>query len=219
MNKIIWKSILATLASTLILCGVLALACAWFFPPTLMEFSYNVGWDKTAMKYAQKSYERFEESYYAAYALEIAADLGLDDKTEQYAEELLSCKDFESYCSEQDARFAANVTEGEKREEGTYKQYVYVKLCLAKYRLNKAEEAVQRAAASLGAEEGGSCREFPVNNALAAVLLYALDDGDTQTVDKISGILSSTDESALGQNDKDYLAAMKNLIVQNTKNT
>ena len=78
---------------------------------------------------------------------------------------------------------------------------------------------MQRAAASLGAEEGGSCREFPVNNALAAVLLYALDDGDTQTVDKISGILSSTDESALGQNDKDYLAAMKNLIVQNTKNT
>ena len=51
--------------------------------------------------------------------------------------------------------------------------------------------------------------------ALAAVLLYALKDGDTPTVQKISAIVSATDEAALSQSDKEYLAAMKNLIVQN----
>lgn len=214
MNKIIWKSILATLVSTLLLCGVLALACVCFFPPTVMEFAYSVGWDKTAMKYAQKSYERFGEAYYAAYAMEIAADLELDGQTEVYAEELISCEDFESFCTGEDARFSADAEEGEKREQGTYRQYVYVKLCLAKYRLSKTDEAVERAAASLSGKEGGVCREFPQNNALAAVLLYALKDGDTQTVNKISAILSATDDTALSQNDKEYLAAMKNLILR-----
>ncbi|MGN1052609.1 MAG: hypothetical protein ACI4SH_04375, partial [Candidatus Scatosoma sp.] len=154
MNKIIWKSILATLVSTLLLCGVLALACVCFFPPTVMEFCYSVGWDKTAMKYAQKSYERFGGSYYAAYAMEIAAELELDEQTEKYAEELISCEDFESFCTGEDARFAANANAGdeEQREQGTYRQYVYVNLCLAKYRLSKTAEAVERAAASLGCE-------------------------------------------------------------------
>lgn len=213
MNKIIWKSILATLVSTLLLCGVLALACVCFFPPTVMEFSYSVGWDKTAMKYAQKSYERFGEAYYAAYAMEIAADLNLDEQTEVYAEELLSCADFESFCTGEDARFSANAGQEEPRKQGTYRQYVYVTLCLAKYRLKKTDDAVERAAASLGAEEGAGCREFPQNNALAAVLLYALKDGDTSTVQKISAFVSATDEAALSQSDKEYLAAMKNLIV------
>lgn len=214
MNKIIWKSILATLISTLLLCGVLTLACVFFFPPTVMEFCYSVGWDETAMKYAHKSYERFGESYYAAYAMEIAADLDLHEKTERYAEELISCEDFETFCLSEDARIADNAAEKDQ-PQGTYKQYVYVQLCLAKYRLHKTDEAVERAKTTLFGAEGVSCREFPPNNALAAVLLYALNDGDTQTVDKISAIISSIDESAFCDEDKEYLAAMKNLIVQN----
>lgn len=53
-----------------------------FFPPTVMELSYNVGWDRTAMRYAEKSYERFGESYYAAFAMEIAVSEGMDEETE-----------------------------------------------------------------------------------------------------------------------------------------
>lgn len=219
MKKIIWKSIFATLASTLILCGVLTLSCVCFFPPTVMEFSYSVGWDKTAMKYAQKSYERFGESYYAAYAMEIAAELELYEKTEQYAEALISCEDFDTFCLSEDARVA--VEAGDKNQpQGSYRQHVYVRLCLAKYRLNKAGEAVEFATASLGGAEGEEgtegvpCREFPPNNALAAVLLYALNNGDTQTVNRISAIISSIDVSALNESDKEYLTAMKNLIVR-----
>ena len=225
VNKIIWKSILATLASTLILCGVLTLSCVCFFPPTVMEFAYSVGWDKTAMKYAQKSYERFGESYYAAYAMEIAADLELHEKTERYAEALISCGDFDAFCLSEDARVSSGAAAGDNNlPQGSYRQYVYVRLCLAKYRLNKADEAIKLATSSLGGTEGAGgaggaegdpCREFPPNNALAAVLLYALNDGDTQTVSRISAVISSIDDSALGESDKEYLAAMKNLIVQN----
>lgn len=196
VNKIIWKSILATLVATLLLCSAAVFACVCFFPPTVMELSYNVGWDRTAMRYAEKSYERFGESYYAAFAMEIAVSEGMDEETEKYAAALVDCKDFNEFC----------VNGGISGEGfGTYRQYAYSTLCLAKYRLGKGEEAVEIAAESLNGK-------FPPNNSLAAVYLYALKDGETGVAEKAKEKLSAIDEAKLSEADRAYLSNIKNLV-------
>ena len=132
MKKIIWNSILATLLGTLALCAVLVFACVCFFPPTVMEFAYSVGWESTAMKYAERSYNRFGDAYYIAYAMEIAADEELDEDTERYAESLIAHKDFVSYCEGIDAKSFYIDENGNRTDEklkSTYKQHVYVNLC------------------------------------------------------------------------------------------
>lgn len=195
MNKIIWKSILATLVATLLLCCAAVFACVCFFPPTVMELSYNVGWDKTAMRYAGKSYDRFHESYYAAFAMEIAVSEGLDADAEKYASELVNCGDFEEFCK-------SGGLEGDGF--GSYKQYAYSTLCLAKYRLGKGEESVEVAAESLNGE-------FPPNNSLAAVYLYALKDGERNVAEKAFLKISEIDEARLSETDRVYLGNIKNL--------
>ena len=216
MKKIIWNSILATLLGTLALCVVLVFACVCFFPPTVMEFAYSVGWESTAMKYAERSYNRFGDAYYIAYAMEIAADEELDEDTERYAESLIAHKDFESYCEGIDAKSFYIDENGNRTDEklkSTYKQHVYVNLCTAKYRLGKKDESFRLAYESLGGK-------FPPNNSLAAVLMSALKAGDTETAEKISVLLESFDVSALAgltqedleAADAEYLAAMKYLI-------
>lgn len=195
MNKIIWKSILATLVATLLLSCAAVFACVCFFPPTVMELSYNLGWDHTAMRYAEKSYNRFHEAYYAAFAMEIAVSAGENEKIEKYADALVHCEDFEEFCT-------SGGVDGENF--GAYRQYAYSTLCLAKYRLGKGEEAVEIAYVSLGGE-------FPPNNSLAAVFLYSMKDGETDVAAKALEKMSSIDENGLSDADKTYLSNIKNL--------
>lgn len=204
MKKIIWNSILTTLVATLLLCGVLLLSCACFFPATMMELSYSLGMDSSAMRYAERAYNRFEAAEYAAFAMEIAADNGLYADTERFAEDLLSCADFEAFARKQDVNYAQGGNES-NRSQTTYKQYVYVKLCLAQYRLGKGETAADRAASSL------KIGEFPQNNALAALLLYALSDGDAAVVSAVSEKINAVEEGALSAADAAYLSEMKRL--------
>lgn len=204
MKKIIWNSILTTLVSTLLLCGVLFLSCACFFPATMMELTYSLGMDSTAMRYAERAFNRFEAAEYAAFAMEIAADNDLYADTERFAEDLLCSADFESFARKQDVNYAQGGNETD-RSQTTYEQYVYVKLCLAQYRLGKGEVAVARAASSL------KIGEFPKNNALAALLLYAIRDGDKAIVSAVCEKIDVIEESALSVSDAAYLSEMKRL--------
>lgn len=172
-----------------------------------MDFAYNVGWDKTAIRYAEKSYDRFGDAYYVSRAMEIAAEEVLDGDTERYAEILIAHEDFEDFCVEMDAKSFRVDEDGNRTDEkwqSTYKQHVYVNLCTAKYRLGKKNEAIEAAYSSLDGK-------FPPNNALAAVFLNALKAGDTATAQAAAEKFVATDEGALSNADKEYLAAMKGL--------
>lgn len=208
MRRFIWKSIFTTLFATIILCAILVAACVSFFPPTVMEFAYNVGWEATAVKYAEKSYNRFGDAYYLAYAMELSVEEGWDESTEKYAELLIAHDKFESFCESKDAKSFYIGADGNRTDEklqSTYKQHVYVSLCTAKYRLDKKDEAVSTAYNSLDGK-------FPPNNPLAAVLLYALKAQDSETTQKISVLLDTFETASLETADANYLAAMKGLI-------
>lgn len=208
MKKIVWNSIFATLLGTLALCAVLVLACVFFFPPTVMQFAYNVGWENTAMRYAEKSYDRFGDAYYLSFAMEVALETEDYEKVEFYGDTFLAHEDFEEFCIAKDAESFYVDEDGNRTDEklqSTYEQHVYVSLCTAKYLLGKADEAVNLSWGSLHGK-------FPPNNACAAVLLYALRASDAATAQKVSAKIQTIDEATLSSIDREYLLAMKNLL-------
>ena len=78
IDKVMLKAFISTLSAIILLFafmfGVIALA----FPSTMMELSYDFGRDETSIRYAQRAYDWFDDTYYMAYAMEVA--IGSDNQ-------------------------------------------------------------------------------------------------------------------------------------------
>jgi hypothetical protein len=184
VNKIVWKAILTAFLSALSLIIIMLCALCLFFPSTMMQVSYNMGFDKMSASFAKTAYDRTNDIYYIVYATEVSIGIDDEDGIIEYGELLVGDDEFSQYC----ARKNANLPSFDNHQAtGAYEQYVYSKICISMYQ-EDAIRAIKRAFASLGVEEGTTQLSiFPRQNAVMALYVHACLQNDAQTVSQIKG--------------------------------
>ena len=201
VDKIILRAFLTTLASIAILFLFMLTALVCVYPQTMMSLTYDLGMENASIWFAEISYDRFHDVYYIAHATEVA--IGQQDykKIESCGELLIDDEEFDE--------FSAKKTENMPTEaEMSYQQYVYGQVCIAKYERGMADKAIERAFASIVKENGEFA--FPKNNAVVAVLITALRNGDGDTVGKIREKMNM--QTQVSTEDQEYFEDILALI-------
>ena len=197
-DKIILKTILNTLLAILILIVFMFGMLTAFFPSTMMGITYGFGMDGASIYFAERSYNTSGDIYFISYATEVA--IGSDDyaKIESCGERFIADSGFDAYCA------ARNQEIGDVG--GTYEQYVYVNVCLAKYETVGGAKAAESAIAWT---EG-----FAPNNPMAAVLFTALERRDEATVSILRTEMEAR-QATLSAADTEYFNGVYNLMNEN----
>ncbi len=174
VDKVILKAFISTFSAIVLLFafmfGVLALA----FPSTMMHLSYDFGQDASSIRYAQRAYSWFDDTYYMAYAMEVAIGSDNQEMIEKCGEIVVEDDAyFTQYCAEKQAALPEGITT-------RYEDYLYGKIAVAKYEQGKKEEAVNYAFDSLNGA-------FPLDNAVEAVFYAAMRNTDQATVVLMKG--------------------------------
>lgn len=194
VDKVILKAVISTLSAILVLFGFMFVVLISAFPSTMMQLSYDFGKDESSIRYAERAYSWFDDTYYMAYAMEVAIGCDNSEKIEACGTALVEDEAyFTQYCKEKNETLPAAI-------KSTYEQYVYGKIAVAKYEQNKKEEAVNYAFDSL---KGG----FPLDNAAVAVLYTAKLSNDQATVDMIKGKMEQQ-QASIAETDKAYFDKM-----------
>ncbi|MBQ2768887.1 MAG: hypothetical protein IJF44_02800 [Clostridia bacterium] len=170
VDKVILKAFLSTLGAALALMFFLIGGISLFFPQSMMKITYNLGMEETAVFFAEVSYSRTDEVYYIAYATEVAIQDDNQEKVIECGQQFIADKKFDSYCKEKN--------KGVEKDVAGYDQYIYGRVCMAKYESGDKEGAVALAFEGIG-------KTFPKNNAVAAVLIQAKKLKDNATVASI----------------------------------
>ena len=72
VDKVIFKAFISTLTAIILLFAFMFSVLALAFPSTMMQISYDFGRDKSSIRYARRAYKWFDDTYYMAYAMEVA---------------------------------------------------------------------------------------------------------------------------------------------------
>lgn len=197
-DKIILKTILNTLLAILILFVFMFGMLIAFFPSTMMGITYSFGMDGASIHFAERSYNDSGDIYFISYATEVA--IGCDDyaKIESCGERFIADSGFDAYCEERNKEI-----EGVR---GTYEQYVYVNVCLAKYETAGGAKAAESAIAWT--------KGFAPNNPMAAVLFTALGKQDEATVSIIRTEMEAR-QATLSAADAEYFNGVYKLLEEN----
>ena len=198
VDKVILRAILSTLAAIAVLFGFLFATLIIVYPSTMMEFTYSLGLEESSIKYAQRAYKRSNDIYYIAYATQTAIEIEDYEKINSCGMKLISDEEFNAFCEEKNAK------NGDMA--GDYEQYVYGQVCIAKYECEEKQTAVEYAFSFL--EEN----EFPVNNAVVAVLITSLRAEDEETVSLIEGKMKER-KGPLSESEQVYYDEILRLIV------
>ena len=200
VDKVIVRAFFSTLLAIVILFSFMLLSLVCLYPQTMMEVTYNLGMESPSIWFAEQSYERSDDVYYIAYATEVAIEKGDYEKIDVCGDLFVKDDGFGSYCANKNAQLPDEVT-------STYEQYIYGQLCTAKYARGKSEEAIECAFSFTGTA-------FPKNNAVVALLVTALKDGDTQTAEKIKGKMEQI-QNGIPQTDKAYFEEVLGVFARN----
>lgn len=198
VDKVILRAFLNTLYAIGILFLFMILTLVCVYPSTVMRMSYDLGMDSVSIVFAKSAYNRTDEVYYIAYATEVAIGQDSDRKIVKYGEYFIADDQFAEYCAERNANLPENV-------QGTYEQYVYGKVCVAEYNMGEKADAVERAFDYIG--EG-----FPRNNAVAALLVTSLVNGDTDTAQTIKGKMEQLQVEEMSEDDAIFFGEMLALM-------
>ncbi len=194
-DKIVLRAIISTLIAMTVLFGIMLLALCFIFPSTMMHITYDLGMETSSINNARRAYKTSNEVYYIAFATEVAIGENDYGEVERCGDVFISDDQFVAYCTEKDENL---------KEDMSYQQYVYGQVCIAKYRLGKKDQAVEKAFSSIG-------NTFPENNAVVAVLLTAMNGNDVSTVNAVKTKLTDIQKSVV-EADKPYLQIMLDLV-------
>ena len=176
LDKVIIRAILSTLAAIGVLLLVMILSCVFFFPSTLMHISYDMGMERSAVRYAERAYKLDGGVEHMAFAFEIVVDDKDYKKVEKFGKKMIADDEFEEFCESEDVKNADN-----GYLVGTYAQYVYGNTYAAQYRNGEKEKALENAYAV--------SRDFAPGNAVARILIAALQKEDYATATAIYDVL------------------------------
>lgn len=196
VDKVIVRAVLSTLAAIALLLLITVLSCVFFFPSTLMRISYDLGMERSAVRYAERAYKLGGGAENIALAFEVSLDREEFEKVEKYGKKLLLDDEFSEYCLQKDAENSGN-----EYVVGSYEQYVYGNTYAAAYRNGKVEEALSAAFASTETA-------FPQGNASVRILLAALQKGDMATAARIREEMLAKRSNDVFAADVDYLNEM-----------
>ena len=194
VDRVVLRAALSTLAAIFTLLVLMFAALAFIYPSTMMKITYDLGLDGASVRYAARAYDRGGEIYYIAFATEVAIGDENYEKIDACGSKFIKDDQFTAYYAEKNQNLPEGAT-------GTYEQYIYGQVCVAKYRLGKTEEAIE-----YSFELNGS--SFAENNAVAAVALTAIlaEDGEA-----VASVLSKLEafktehEGTLGEEELAYL--------------
>ncbi|MBQ3020140.1 MAG: hypothetical protein IJD77_06115 [Clostridia bacterium] len=197
VDKVILRAFLNTLAAIGILILFLFAALCTFYPSTMMKLTYDLGMESASIHFAERAYKDSDDIYYIAYATEVAIGEGKDGKIDTCGERFIEDDEFHAYCLEKDEELGGSVN-------GTYEQYVCGQVCIAKYCRGEKEEAVECAFEWKG-------ESFQQNNAVVAVLITALQAGDSATAQMIKGKMEQM-QGSVSEADAEYFGLVLGLI-------
>ncbi|MBQ7369331.1 MAG: hypothetical protein IJW60_06475 [Clostridia bacterium] len=192
IDKVILRAALSTLAAIAALLAAMTLALCFIFPSTMMRITYDLGMDGASIRYADRAYAYTGDVYFIAFATEVAIGEENDAQIELCGEKLIADEEFAAHCQKRNEQVAS---------EGGYEQYVFGQVCLAKYRQGKKTEAIDKAFAFVESS-------FPKNNAIAAVLLTALSQGDDDTVQAVKTKMNEMDAGEFSETEKEYFETL-----------
>ncbi len=198
-DKVVWRSILMTLLSIIVLFGVMLLLLCFVFPATMMQLTYDLGMDKSSVKYAMRVYERSDDVVYVAFAMEISIQLENEEWIEEYGLQLLDDDEFETYAklrNDEIAQGNEGIVDEQEKITLPYQQYVYGQVSIAQYAQGKVSKAQDTAFASLQGD-------FPEMNAVCVLFLTSMQKGDIETADRIAAEIQ-TYQADLPTDSADY---------------
>ena len=188
IDKVMLKAFISTFSAIILLFAFMFSVIALAFPSTMMELSYDFGRDETSIRYAQRAYNWFDDTYYMAYAMEVAIGSDNQEMIEKCGEIVVEDDQyFTQYCAEKQALLSDDMMR--------YEDYLYGKIAVAKYIQGKKEESVNYAFDSL---KGG----FPLDNAAVFVFYAAARNGDQETVNMIKGKMEEQQVSTFADGEK-----------------
>ena len=104
VDKVILKAIISTISAIAVLFAIMFGTLAAAFPSTMMHLSYDFGRDESSIRYAERAYDWFDDTYYIAYAFEVAVGCDNQEKIEQCGLGLVADMEYVTqYCEEKDA--------------------------------------------------------------------------------------------------------------------
>ena len=160
MDKLIWKTVISTLVSALVLLFAMFGILSLFFPQTMMKITYTMGMDKASVNFSATAYERFGVVDYVGYGADVALGANLHQQAEAALEKLLADDEFESYCNKKNESL-----DGEQVNT-TLQAYYRRQLCLSIFWQGDGERAVNRSLELMG-------NSFTAGNPLVEVIRYA----------------------------------------------
>ena len=197
-EKTVKDAALGTLAAVAVLFALMLITLHVLFPVTMMNITYNLGLDKSSLRFAKRAYKQTKDIYCVAFALEVA--IGLDDETEIIwcGDKLSAAKEFESYCAKRNAQLPEDVLT-------PYELYVYGQVCTAMYETGERTDAIERACSYTTG--------FPRNNPLAVLAICALtaDEKDENAIHLIKEKIQEMEEE-ISEADKAYYDDIIKLI-------
>ena len=199
VDKVILRAVLSTLAAIVLLFGFMFTVLITVYPSTMMGFTYSLGMETSSIRYAERAYKRSDDVYYIAHATQTAIEIENYKKINSCGMKLIADDEFVAFCAEKNAK--------NEERAGDYEQYIYGQVCVAKYKLGEKQAAVENAFSFT--EEN----EFPINNAIVAVLITSLRAEDGETVDLIEGKLKER-TGTLSESDKAYFDEILRLIAE-----
>ncbi len=200
VDKVIIRAAVSTLVAILVLFAVMILALVFIFPSTMMQIAYNLGMDGASVSCAKRAYAYTDETYYIAFATEVAIGADDDEAIEECGLSFINDdkQAFETYCTQYQQKLG-NVN-------GQYSQYVYGQVSLAQYRQGKKVQAIETAFSGLSTT-------FPQNNAVVILLLTANDAGDNETLTVIATKMQQLSAQLQTQAEREYLSRLLSVIV------
>lgn len=201
VDKVILKAFLNTLAAIALLFVFMLGALVAVYPETMMEITYDMGMDSPCIWFAERAYIRHNDIDDMVLAMEVAIGDNNYKKVVSCGEKVIQDDEFEKLCETKDEQTVASVEGIENAAAllerlGTYEQYVYGRVCSAKYSLGDKEAAVERAfELTVG---------FPRNNAVVAVLSDAMLASDTETLADIQGKMNEMQSGDWQESERIY---------------
>ena len=193
VDKVIVRAAVSTLAAILVLFAVMILALSFIFPSTMMQIAYDLGMDGASVTCAKRAYAQTDETYYIAFATQVAIASDNDEQIEDCGLHFIGDdpQAFDNYCTDYQEKLDGM--------NGTYDQYVYGQVSLAQYRQGKTSEAVTTAFTGLHSA-------FPKNNAAVILAMATVNANDAATVSLIKTEMNELSKSLTADTDKAYLA-------------
>ena len=197
VDKVILRAALSTLAAILILFAFMILSLTYIFPSTMMGITYDLGMDGASITCAKRAYARADEVYYIGFATEVAILADDFEEIDECGSKLIKNERFAAYCEEKNGELGSEIN-------GSYGQYVYGQVSIAKYRLGKTTAAVETAFEGVGSS-------FPKNNAVVALLFTVKAENDGETLNRIQAKMNEMADGLSGEA-KAYFDELKAVI-------